>query len=135
MLVIEEPLFAVHSTSITAELAIGIDDSVAGNDKCELVGPICRGHSAVGCGPSDFSGDLGIRCRGAVGNLQQLFPNPFLKGGAQEKEGNLGAFSLPIEPEFFFERHNQWGRRPGIIAIAFSGALDLELESSVIDKL
>jgi hypothetical protein len=88
---VEKRAFAVQSSEIPGESAVGGDGSVAGNDDRNWGAANCRCQSTDAVGSSNGSGQLAVAAGGAVGDRRQLRPDLSLKPGSPEVEGEIEA--------------------------------------------
>lgn len=82
---LQQEAFGLYSASITDQLMVAADDSVAWDQYGNGIGAIGGGDGSCGFGIADRLGQLRIRASLAVGNSLERLPNPVLKRGAGKK--------------------------------------------------
>jgi len=95
---VEEPLLQRQTTAEPDEMAVLADDPVARDDDRNGIGADCLADGAERLRIADPGGDVGVRDRLAVRNLEQLAPHATLKRRASkvEVEGELAALAAEV---------------------------------------
>ena len=95
---LKELALAIHTPSVSRQVAIAPHHTVAGNGYCQVIRPAGLSNRAHGFRFSDALGDIGIAHRCAHRNLSQRLPDAFLERRPLEIQWQLEAALRRFDP-------------------------------------
>lgn len=86
---VEEPAFAVEAARVAVELALAVDDAVAGDDDGDGVGAVGGTDGAGRGGVADAPCEEAVGNGFAEGDVEEVLPDELVERGAAGREGSL----------------------------------------------